>query len=137
MFAISTFLWASNLVVLLERLNIVFVRRGGPIVARLSVANAATQKLRYMDDVMFFVLVSDCGSLRSIRSPLSLKYLIGDAVLAVSDCVALRITYIDAFRSGESWCCGRGRCGSRLSLQGSGSQHLVRFLICPRDSTVL
>ncbi|KZV90354.1 hypothetical protein EXIGLDRAFT_770921 [Exidia glandulosa HHB12029] len=65
MFATSTFLWGSNVAVLIQQINIVLGSRKDPIVFRLSTANASTQKLRYMDDIMFFVL-----------------YLIGDAVMA-------------------------------------------------------
>ncbi|KZV87946.1 hypothetical protein EXIGLDRAFT_751960 [Exidia glandulosa HHB12029] len=56
MFVISTFLWGSNLAVLIQRINIVLGSRKDWIGFRLSIANASTQKLRYMDDIMFFVL---------------------------------------------------------------------------------
>ncbi|KZV87948.1 hypothetical protein EXIGLDRAFT_773162 [Exidia glandulosa HHB12029] len=65
MFGISTFLWASNVSVLVQRLDIVLGSTRGPLAFRLSYANEATEKVRYMDDLMFMIL-----------------YLIGDAFLA-------------------------------------------------------
>ncbi|EJD46397.1 hypothetical protein AURDEDRAFT_113701 [Auricularia subglabra TFB-10046 SS5] len=64
MFVAGSFLWASNIAVLVQRLHIVFVEQDAPIADRITRANASTEKMRYMSDVMFIV-----------------SYLIGDAVI--------------------------------------------------------
>ncbi|EJD43896.1 hypothetical protein AURDEDRAFT_137608 [Auricularia subglabra TFB-10046 SS5] len=64
-FTISTFLWASNIAVLVQRLDLVFVHTDENILVRIKQANVSTAKMRYMSDVMFVV-----------------SYLIGDAIIA-------------------------------------------------------
>ncbi|KZV84827.1 hypothetical protein EXIGLDRAFT_776137 [Exidia glandulosa HHB12029] len=64
-FIISTFLWASNVAVLWQRMNTVFVGTEGTIIDRIDLANSSTEKVRYMNDVMFVI-----------------SYIIGDAVIA-------------------------------------------------------
>ncbi|KZV88805.1 hypothetical protein EXIGLDRAFT_696317 [Exidia glandulosa HHB12029] len=64
LFTISTFLWSSNIAVLVKRVNIVFVDREGNLLSRLQLANSSTELQRYMNDVIFTV-----------------AYLIGDALI--------------------------------------------------------
>lgn len=64
-FTISTFLWASNIAILVQRLDIISFRTNENILLRIKQANVSTAKMRYMSDVMFVV-----------------SYLIGDAIIA-------------------------------------------------------
>lgn len=59
MFALSTFLWASKLAIFMQRFHIAFIRTEGSLLSRLTIADADTEKMRYMDDIMFIVLVRD------------------------------------------------------------------------------
>ncbi|KZV93237.1 hypothetical protein EXIGLDRAFT_768249 [Exidia glandulosa HHB12029] len=64
-FAISTFLWTSNLAVFIKRFNIALVRTDGTLLSRLDVADFSTEKLRYFSDIFFVI-----------------SYLLGDALIA-------------------------------------------------------
>ncbi|KAH7099382.1 hypothetical protein BKA62DRAFT_310718 [Auriculariales sp. MPI-PUGE-AT-0066] len=65
LFAIATFLWGSDVAILVRRLDIVFNQTDNDMLTRIVRANSSTAKLRYMNDVMFVI-----------------AYLIGDAVIA-------------------------------------------------------
>ena len=58
LFTIASFLWASDIDILVRRLNIVFIQTDGSMMDRIIRANASTAKIRYMDDVMFAIAVS-------------------------------------------------------------------------------
>ncbi|KZV85632.1 hypothetical protein EXIGLDRAFT_775361 [Exidia glandulosa HHB12029] len=66
LFVISTFLWVSNIVVFMNRLNIIFVQTQGTLVSRIYLSNDATVKIRTSGGVMFII-----------------AYLIGDGIVVV------------------------------------------------------
>ena len=57
LFTIATFLWASDLDILIRRLTIVFVDTDNDMVTRVVRANTSTAEIRYMNDVMFVIAV--------------------------------------------------------------------------------
>lgn len=68
MFALATFLWASKTAVFARRFDILLHRTDGTIVSRLALANASTQELRYMSDVMFVIMVRCRPDMRDGRA---------------------------------------------------------------------
>lgn len=82
MFAISSFIWAANIAVLVKRLGVVFRDTDLPILSRLDLADSSVMKITYAGNVIFVFSVSASSAPQS-SSNQATKYVIGDAVLAV------------------------------------------------------